>query len=58
MWVVGFQNLSYVGQDTIATIENYDGTLKDKLKLGKNRLVVCCVDWCIHELIKDVIIQY
>jgi hypothetical protein len=22
MWVVGFQNLPYVGQDTIATIEN------------------------------------
>jgi hypothetical protein len=28
MWVVGFQNLPYLGQDTNAAIESYHGTLK------------------------------
>jgi hypothetical protein len=28
MWVVGFRNLPYVGQDTNVAIENYYGTLK------------------------------
>ncbi len=58
MWVVGFRNPPYVGQDTNATIESYHGTLKAQLKLGKSRLVGHRVDWCIHELIEDVLIQY
>jgi hypothetical protein len=28
MWVVGFWNLPYVGQDTNVAIESYRGTLK------------------------------
>jgi hypothetical protein len=39
MWVVGFQNLPYIGQDTNATIESYHGTLKAQLKSRKSRLV-------------------
>jgi hypothetical protein len=58
MWVVGFWNLPYVGQDTNATIKSYHGTLKAKLKSGKNRLVGFCVDWCIHELVRNVLTQY
>jgi hypothetical protein len=58
MWVVGFRNLPYVGQNTNVVIENYCGTLKAQLKLGKSRLVGCRVDWCIHELVKDVFSQY
>jgi hypothetical protein len=54
MWVVGFWNLPYVGQDTNATIESYHGTLKS----WKSRLVGRCVDWCIHELVRNVLIQY
>jgi len=56
MWVVGFRNLPYVGQDTNATIESYHGTLKAQLKSRKSRLVGYCVDWCIHELVGDVLI--
>jgi len=44
MWVVGFRNLPYVGQDINATIENYHGTLKAQLKLRKSRLVGLRVD--------------
>jgi hypothetical protein len=58
MWVVGFQNLPYVGQDTYAAIESCHGTLKAQLKLGKSRLVGRHVDWCIHELVKYVLTQY
>jgi hypothetical protein len=54
MWMVGVQNPPYVGQGTNAIIESYHGTLK----LGKNRLVGCHVDWCIHELVGDVLTQY
>jgi hypothetical protein len=49
MWVVGFQNLPYVGQNTNATIENYHGTLKAQLKSGKSRLVGC--QRCLHSLL-------
>jgi hypothetical protein len=55
MWLVGFLNLSYVGPDTNATIESYYETLKAKLKLGKNILVCHHVDWCIHELIGNIL---
>jgi hypothetical protein len=58
MWVVEFQNLPYVGQDTNVRIESYHGTLKAQLKLGKSRLVGSCVDWCIHELVEDVLTLY
>jgi hypothetical protein len=58
MWVVGFSNLPYVGQNTNVVIENYHGALKAQLKSRKSRLVSCCVDWCIHELVKDVFTQY
>jgi hypothetical protein len=58
MWMVGFRNLPYVGQDTNVAIESYHETLKPQLKLGKNKLVGCHVDWCIHELVGDVLIQY
>jgi hypothetical protein len=56
--MVGFQNLPYVGQDTNAAIESYHGTLKAQLKSGKSRLIGCCVDWCIHELVGDVLTHY
>ncbi len=58
MRVVGFQNLPYVGHDTNAAIESYRGTLKAQLKWGKSRLVGHRVDWCIHELVRDVLVQY
>jgi hypothetical protein len=58
MWVVEFQNLPYVGQDTNVTIESYHGTLKAQLQLGKSKLVGSCVDWCIHELVGDVLTLY
>jgi hypothetical protein len=58
MWVVGFQNLPYDGQDTNVAIENYHGTLKAQLKLEKSRLVGLHVDCCIHELVEDVLTQY
>jgi len=45
MWVVGFWNLPYDGQDTNVAIESYHGTLKAQLKLEKNRLVSLHVDW-------------
>jgi hypothetical protein len=47
MWVVGFQSLPYVGQNTNATIESDHGTLKAQLKSRKSILVGRCVDWCI-----------
>jgi hypothetical protein len=58
MWVVRFWNLPYDGQDTNVAIESYHGTLKAQLKLEKNRLVGLHVDWCIHELVEDVLTQY
>jgi hypothetical protein len=58
MWVVGFQNLPYVGQDTNVAIKSYHGTLNAQLKLGKSRLVGRRVDWCIHELVRDFFTQY
>jgi hypothetical protein len=56
--VVGLCNLPYVGQDTNIAIENYHGTLKAQLKSKKSRLVGHHVDWCIHELIRNVLTQY
>jgi hypothetical protein len=56
--VVGFQNLPYVGQDTNVAIESYHVILKAQLKSGKRRLVGHHVDWCIDELIGNVLIQY
>ncbi len=58
MWVVRFRNLPYVGQDTDVIIKNHHVTLKAQLKSGKNKSVGCHVDWCIHELIGDVLTQY
>ncbi len=56
--MVTFQNLPYVGQDINVAIESYHGTLKAQLKLGKSRLVGRHVDWCIHELVENVLTQY
>jgi hypothetical protein len=58
MWVVGFQNLPYVRQDTNVVIESYHGTLEAQLKSRKSRLVGNRVDWCIYELIRIVLTQY
>jgi hypothetical protein len=56
--VVGFQNLPYVGQNTNVAIESYHAILKAQLKSGKRRLVGHHVDWCIYELIGNVLTQY
>jgi hypothetical protein len=58
MWVVGFQNLPYVRQNTNVAIESYHGTLKAQLKSRKSRLVGSRVDQCIHELVRVVFNQY
>jgi hypothetical protein len=58
MWVVGFQNLPYVKQDTNVAIESYHGTLKAQLKSRKSRLVGSRVDWCVHEFVRVVLTQY
>jgi len=55
MWV---WNLPYIGQNTNATTESYHGTLKAMLQSKENILVSHHVDWCIHELIGDVLTQY
>jgi hypothetical protein len=51
MWVVGYRNLCYAGQDTNAAIESYHGYLKSVLKSERTRLAGRRVDWCIYRLI-------
>jgi hypothetical protein len=58
MQVVGFQNLPYVGQDTNATIEKLPWDIEGLIEVGESRLIGHCVDWCIHELVKDVLTHY
>ena len=55
MWVVGYRELLYVGQDINATIEGYHATLKAMLKSGKCCMLGCRVDWLVHELIGEVL---
>ena len=50
MWVVGFRDLSYAGQDTNSAIERYHGYLKSVLKAERCRLAGRRVDWEIHML--------
>ena len=58
MWIVGFRNLPYVGQDTNAAIESYHGYMKSILKAERSRMVGRRVDWCIHALTRDVVTHY
>ena len=44
MWVVGYRELPYAGQDTNATIKGYHATLKVTLKVGKCRILGRRVD--------------
>ena len=39
MWVVGYRNLPYAGQDTNAAIEGYHGFLKSVLKAERSCMV-------------------
>jgi hypothetical protein len=50
MWVVGYRNLPYAGQDTNAAIEGYHGFLKSMLKSERSRMVGRRVDWTITAL--------
>ena len=54
MWVVGFRNLHYCGQDTNAAIEGYHGFAKSILKSERSRMTGRRVDWCITALTEDV----
>lgn len=54
MWVVGYRNLPYAGQDTNAAIEGYHGFLKAVLKSERSRMVGRRVDWSITCLTEDV----
>ena len=58
MWVVGFRNLSYCGQDTNAAIEDYHGFAKSILKSERSRMTSRRVDWCITALTEDVVDHY
>jgi hypothetical protein len=58
MWVVGFRNLDYCGQDTNAAIEGYHGFAKSILKSERSRMTGRRVDWCISALTEDVLDHY
>lgn len=58
MWVVGFRNLKYCGQDTNAAIEGYHGFAKSILKSERSRMTGRRVDWCITALTEDVVDHY
>lgn len=55
MWVVGFRNLSYCGQDTNAAIEGYHGFAKSILKSKRSIMTGRRMDWCIAALTEDVL---
>ena len=58
MWVVGYRELPYAGQDTNAAIEGYHSTLKEMLKSSKCRMLGRRVDWLIHELTGEVLTHF
>ena len=58
MWVVGYRELPYAGQDTNAAIEGYHSTLKSTLKSCKFRMVGRRVDWLIHKLTGEVLTHF
>ena len=58
MWVVGYRELLYAGQDTNVAIEGYHSTLKATLKSRKCRMVGHRVNWLIHELTGEVLIHF
>ena len=58
MWVVGFRNLKYCGQDTNAAIEGYHGFAKSILRYERSRMTGRRVDWCITALTEDVLDHY
>jgi hypothetical protein len=58
MWVLGFRNLNYCGQDTNAAIEGYHGFAKSILKSERSRMIGRRVDWCITALTEDVLDHY
>ena len=58
MWVVGYRNMPYAGQDTNAAIELYHNYMKSILKVEKSRMTSIRVDWCIHDLTGDVYTHY
>jgi hypothetical protein len=58
MWVVGYCNLPYVGQDTNVAIKNYHANLKATLHSSKGRSHGRWVDWAIHALVGDVMLHY
>lgn len=50
LWVVGYGDLSYAGQNTNATFENYHIYLKSVLKEERFCLAGRRLDWCIRKL--------
>ena len=58
MWVVGYRELPYTGQDTNAAIEGYQSTLKATLKAAKCRMLGRRVDRLVHELTGEVLTHF
>ncbi len=58
MWVMGNQNLTYTGHDTNVAIESYHANLKAILIVTKSWICGRWVDWCIHQLLGDVLSHY
>jgi hypothetical protein len=54
MWVVGYRNMKYAGQDTNAAIEGYHSLLKAILKSERSRMAGRRVDWCVWGLHEEV----
>ncbi len=55
MWLVGYQNLPYVGQNTNVMIESQHSNLKATLKASKGRAHGCHIYCTIHKLTSDVL---
>ncbi len=58
MQVMGNHNLPYASHDTNATIKNYHAYLKATLRITKSQLSRRQMNWCIHQLLGDVLLDY
>ncbi len=58
MRVMGNHNLPYASHDTNATIKNYHAYIKATLRATKSQLFGRWVNWCIHQLLGDVLLHY
>ena len=49
MWVIGFQNIPHVDQDTNAAVESYHANMKSILFSSQQQLSGCRIDWLIYQ---------